>query len=326
MKAILCKQFGTAQDLTLEDIQSFALGSKELLINVKACALNFPDVLLVAGKYQFKPNLPFSPGSDISGVVKAIGNEVTKFKIGDEVFGASGWGGFAEECKILETKCFKKPKSLSFEKTAALTVAYTTALHALKDRAKLQKGETLLILGASGGCGMAAIELGKMMGAKVIAAASTNKKLKLCQEKGADRLLNYTEINLKETVKKYTQNKGVDVIFDPVGGNFSEQALRTMAWNGRHLIIGFTNGEIPKIPLNLPLLKSCQIVGVFLAAFIKAQPDLYLENMNLLIKLLEEKKINPHIQSIKGLENVPQAIQDMADRKVKGKIVIQIGE
>ena len=324
MKAILCTKFGKPETLQYKEIETPSLKSDEVLINVKACSVNFPDTLIIQGKYQFKPEFPFSPGSDVAGIIEKVGEDVAHFNIGDKVVGFTPFGGFAEKAIVKAVNCFPKPKGMSMVNAAAFLLAYGTSYHALKDRANLQKGETILILGASGGVGLTAVELAKLMGAKVIAAASTKEKLDLCQQFGADELLNYTDENLKDRVKELTNGKGVDVIYDPVGGHFSEAALRAIAWNGRHLVVGFANGEIPKIPVNLTLLKGASIVGVFWGAFAQKEPQKSLANIHQLLTWFFKGKINPHIDKTYSLQDAPKALEDMMHRKVKGKIVIDL--
>jgi NADPH2:quinone reductase len=268
MRALTCPEHGSGEGekLVLEaDWPTPELGDNDVRINVKAAGLNFPDVLQIQGKYQFQPEMPFVVGSEISGVVDAVGSAVTRYQVGDEVI--SMGGGFREQAICNEGIVFPKPKALNFEEAAGIAITYFTSYYALKQRAKLQPGETLLVLGAAGGVGTTAVELGKLMGAKVIAAASSDEKLELCKQLGADEVINYSEVSVKDAVKELTGGKGVDVVYDPVGGDFSEQAIRSMAWNGRFLVIGFAAGPIPKIPLNLALLKGCSIVGVFWGRF-----------------------------------------------------------
>ena len=322
MKAVLCKELGPPSKLVLEEVESKKPGKKEVLIEVKACSVNYPDTLIIQGLYQFKPALPFSPGSDIAGIVKAVGEEVKHVKPGQEVFGLVPHGGFAEEVIAPAASVFPKPAAMDFKVAASFMMAYGTSYHALKDRANLQEGETLLVLGASGGVGLAAVELGKLMGAKVIAAASTDEKLALCKEYGADETINYTQENLKEKVKELTGGKGANVVYDPVGGDYSEAALRATAWEGRFLVVGFPAG-IPSIPLNLALLKGCQIVGVFWGSFAMRTPQKNMQNTMTLINHYSKGTLKPHIDRIYTLEEAPQALQDMMDRKVKGKIVIE---
>ena len=324
MKAIRCHTFGPPSNLKLEEVNAPHPRSNEVLIQVKACGLNFPDTLIIEGLYQFKPELPFTPGSDISGVVKAIGDAVKHLKIGDEVFGFVSHGGLAEEVVVPEKACFLKPSGMNYAVAASFMMAYGTSYHALKDRAKLRKGETLLVMGASGGVGLAAVELGKLMGATVIAAASTNDKLELCKFYGADHLINYTTGDLKTILKNLTKGKGVDVIYDPVGGDFSEQAFRGIAWNGRFLVVGFATGRIPKIPLNLPLLKGASIVGVFWGGFAMAFPKKNMENTVHLMNWYADNRLTPHIHDIVPLEATWKALNDMKNRKIKGKIIVKV--
>ncbi|GAA4278986.1 NADPH:quinone oxidoreductase family protein [Aquimarina mytili] len=323
MKAIVCKKFGPPSDLILEELDSLRPKAKEVVVSVKACGVNFPDTLIIQGLYQFKPDLPFTPGSDIAGVVKEVGTEISHLKPGDEVFGFVMHGGYAEEVIVPGNACFKKPPMMNFPVAASFMMAYGTSYHALKDRGKLKEGETLLVLGASGGVGLAAVELGKLMGAKVIAAASTNEKLELCKAFGADEIINYTEEDLKSRIKELTNGKGVDMVYDPVGGAYSEAAIRGMAWEGRYLVVGFATGEIPKIPLNLALLKGCAIVGVFWGSFAMKTPKKNMENTMELMQWYGAGKLKPHIHKIYPLKDASLALQEMIQRKVRGKVVIE---
>ncbi len=324
MKAILCRSYGPPSALTLEETPTPSPGKGEVLMEVKACGVNFPDTLIIQGKYQFKPPLPFSPGSDVAGIVRQVGEGVSQYRVGDEVFGIVPYGGFAEYVVLPQQMCFPKPPGMTFPMAAAFMMAYGTSYHALKDRARLREGETLLVLGASGGVGLTAVELGKQLGATVIAAASTPEKLALCQKYGADHTINYLQEDLKERTKALTGGKGADVIYDPVGGAFSEPALRAIAWKGRYLVVGFAAGDIPSIPLNLPLLKGCQIVGVFWGAFAQREMGKNLQNSMELFQMLGEGKIRPYIQRTYPMADAPQALQDMMDRKVMGKVVIEM--
>ncbi|MDG1321904.1 MAG: NADPH:quinone oxidoreductase family protein [Polaribacter sp.] len=324
MKAIICNQFGQPSSLQYQEVASPSPKEDEILIAVKACSVNFPDTIIIQGKYQFRPPFPFSPGSDVAGIVLEVGKEGSPFKVGDAVVGFVPFGGFAEQVLIKASDCFPKPTGMTMVNAAAFLLAYGTSYHALKDRANLLKDETVLVLGASGGVGLTAVELAKRMGAKVIAAASSREKLALCQQFGADEVIHYQEENLKDRIKELTNGKGVDVIFDPVGGSFSEAALRAIAWKGRHLIVGFANGEIPKIPVNLTLLKGASIVGVFWGAFAQKEPQKSLANIHQLLTWFSEGKINPHIDKTYSLQDAPKALGDMMDRKVKGKIVIDM--
>ena len=324
MKAIICKSYGLPNTLVYEETPSPIPGPKEVLISVKACSINFPDTLIIQGLYQFKPECPFTPGGDIAGIVKEVGKEVKHHKPGDEVFGMVPYGGFAEEVLVPENTCFPKPPGMSFELAASFLMTYGTSYHALKDRAQIKAGETLLVLAAAGGVGLAAVELGKLMGAKVIAAASTDEKLALCKEYGASEIINYTTEDLRTRLKEITQGNGVDVVYDPVGGKFSEPAFRSTAWNGRHLVVGFAAGDIPKIPLNLPLLKGSQIVGVFWGRFAMTFPKENMANTLQLVQWQAEGKINPHIHATYPLAEAPKALEEIMERKVKGKVILVV--
>jgi len=324
MKAIRCKTYGPPSSLVLEEVEDLKPKTKEVLVEVKACGLNFPDTLIIQGLYQFKPELPFTPGSDVAGIVKEVGEGVNHLKVGQEVFGFVAYGALAEEVIVPANACFPKPPQMDFPIAASFMMAYGTSYYALKDRAQLAERETLLVLGASGGVGLAAVELGKLMGAKVIAAASTDEKLALCKEYGADETINYTTQDLKTTIKEMTKGKGVDVVYDPVGGAYSEAALRGTAWNGRFLVVGFATGDIPKIPLNLPLLKSAAIVGVFWGGFAMKSPKANMENTMTLIQWHAEGRLKPHIHAIYDLADTSKALEEMTNRKVKGKLIIKV--
>jgi len=323
MKALMCLKHGPPEDLELREVDSPTPGPQEVLIEVKACGVNFPDTLIIRDLYQFKPELPFAPGSDIAGVVKAVGEKVSQYSPGDEVLALINWGGFAEEAVAPVGQVFPKPADMDFETAAAFLMVYSTSYHALKDRARLKKGETLVVLGAAGGVGLTAVELGKLMGARVIACASTKEKLQICKEYGADELVNYTEVDLKETIKELTDGNGADVVYDPVGGDFSEQALRATAWKGRYLVVGFAAGDIPKITLNLVLLKGCQVCGVFWGKFAKTEFNTNIANTMQLVQWYNEGKISPHIDATYSLEDAPKALRDMMERRVKGKVVVK---
>ena len=325
MRAILCKEYGPADKLVIEDVASPVAKGHGVKVRVKAAGLNFPDTLIIEGKYQLKPTMPFSPGGEMSGEVIEVGEKVTRFKPGDRVAGLTGYGAFAEEVVVPEQNILPIPESMSDEKAAAFSMVYGTSYYALKQRANIQPGETLLVLGASGGVGLATVELGKAMGAHVIAAASTAEKLAVAKEAGADELINYTEEPLKDAVKRLTNSKGVDVIYDPVGGEFTEQALRAMAWNGRHLIIGFAAGDIPKIPANLTLLKGCSVVGVFWGSFTQREPQNSAQNMMELLKLFSEGKIDPRISEVFEFEDYEKALGALTGRTATGKIVLKVG-
>ncbi len=324
MKAIRCKAYGSPSSLVLEEMESLHPKAHEVVVQVKACGINYPDTLIIQGLYQFKPELPFTPGSDFAGVIKSVGSEVKHLAIGDAVFGFVTFGALAEEVVVPANACFQKPGKMDFSIAASFMIAYGTSYHALKDRAKLQKGETLLVLGASGGVGLAAVELGKLMGAKVIAAASTDEKLALCRKYGADQTINYSKEDLKLAIKELTNGAGVDVVYDPVGGDYSEAAFRGIAWAGRYLVVGFAAGNIPKIPLNLPLLKGASLVGVFWGTFAMKNPKGNMQNAMTLLKWQEEGKLKPHIHKVYELKDTSKALQAMLDREVMGKLVVKI--
>ena len=324
MKAILCTKYGPPSDLEFKDTAKPKINSNQLLVKVHACSVNFPDTLIIKGLYQYKPEPPFSPGSDISGVIVEIGDEVKNYQIGDEIIGMSPWGGFAEFAAIDEHFAMHKPVEIPFDKAACFLYTYSTSLYALQNRAQIKQGESLLILGASGGVGLAAVELGKSLGAHVIAAASTDEKLALCKQSGADEVVNYGTEDLKTRVKELTGGKGVDVILDPVGADYTNPALRTMAWGGRYLVVGFAAGTIPKIPLNLTLLKGCSIVGVFLGSFAMRNPKESAKLKQQLVDWYKEGKVDPHIQQKFKLEDAPNAIQMMMERKAMGKLLVEL--
>lgn len=321
MKALLCKQYGTPDSLLVEDIAPLTPKTDEVVITVKACGVNFPDTLIIQGKYQFKPAFPFSPGGEVAGVVKEIGEGVTHLKVGDDVFAMPGWGGFAEELVVKANRVFRMPPKMDYKVASSLMYTYGTSYHALKNRAELKAGETLLVLGAAGGVGLAAVNLGKIMGAKVIAAASSEEKLELCKLYGADAVINYSKEDLRERLKEITGG-GVDVIYDPVGDKYAEPALRAMNWKGRYLVVGFAAGEIPSIPLNLALLKGCAIVGVFWGAFAEREPKANLQNITELFQWYQTGELKPHIQKTYSLEEAPQALYDMLERRAMGKLVV----
>lgn len=322
MKAVLCKAWGPPESLVVEDLPTPKPGPGQLLIDIHAAGVNFPDVLIIQNKYQFKPPLPFTPGSELSGVVREVGEGVSRFKAGDRVIAYVGQGAFAEQACVPENLVMPMPPGMDFDVAAAITLTYGTSWHAVVDRAQIKAGETMLVLGAAGGVGLAAIEIGKAMGARVIAAASSDEKLAVCREHGADATINYSTQDLREAIKAATDGRGPDVVYDPVGGGYAEPAFRSIAWRGRYLVIGFANGEIPKLPLNLALLKGASIVGVFWGDFVKREPRANLAGMQQLLGWLQEGKIRPHISARYGLADVPHALQDMAARKVTGKVVI----
>jgi NADPH:quinone reductase len=325
LKALLCKQFGPPESLVLEEVPSPKPGPGEVVVSVKAASVNFPDVLIIQNKYQFKPPLPFSPGSELAGVVKEIGEGVTTVKPGDRVIAFTTYGAFAEEAKTEATRLLPMPKGMDFASAASFILTYGTTDHALRDRGRLKAGETLLVLGAAGGVGIAAIEVGKALGARVIACASSDEKLAVCREHGADEAINYAAGDLREGIKGLTGGKGVDVIYDAVGGPYTEPAFRSIAWRGRLLVIGFAAGDIPKLPLNLPLLKGADVVGVFWGDFTRREPKAFLDSARQLMRWFEEGKLKPHVSATFPLEKAAEAMNLLASRKAKGKVVVQIG-
>ena len=322
MKAVLCKQFGPPESLVIEELPSPVAGPGEVVVSVRAASLNFPDVLIIQNKYQFKPPLPFSPGSELAGTVKELGAGVKGFKPGDRVIAFTTYGAFAEEVKVEAGRLVPIPEGMDFNSAAAFLLTYGTSDHALRDRGQLRAGETLLVLGAAGGVGLAAIEIGKAMGARVIACASSADKLAVCTQHGADAVINYGSEDMRERIKQLTDGKGVDVVYDAVGGSYTEPALRSTAWRGRLLVVGFAAGEIPKIPLNLTLLKGCSIVGVFWGDFTRREPKAFAESLGQLGKWFREGKLKPHVSQTFPLDQAVEALMLMAARKVKGKVVL----
>ena len=325
MKAVLCKQFGPPDSLVFEEIPSPRAGAGEVVISVRAASLNFPDVLIIQNKYQFKPPLPFSPGSELAGVVKQVGAGVERWKPGDKVMAFTTYGAFAEEVRTDAARLLPLPNGMDFVTGAAFLLTYGTTDHALRDRGALQAGETLLVLGASGGVGLAAVEIGKALGARVIACASSEDKLAVCQAHGADATINYATEDLRERVKALTDAKGPDVVYDPVGGPYSEPAFRSIAWRGRHLVVGFAAGEIPKLPLNLALLKGAAVLGVFWGDFARREPKQFAASVAQLNKWYGEGKLKPHVSQTMPLEKAAEALKHMAARQVKGKLVLTVG-
>jgi NADPH:quinone reductase len=323
MKAIICKSWGGPESLTLEDVPTPSAGGGEVVIDVKAAGVNFPDVLIIGNKYQLKPTLPFTPGAEFAGVVKAIGPAVEHVRPGDRVFAFVNWGAFAEECVAPAARVVPIPPGVDFAAAAAFSLTYGTAWHALKDRAGLRAGETLLVLGAAGGVGIAAIDIGKALGARVIAAAASDDKLAACRRRGADDTINYAREDLRGRIREMTGDRGVDVVFDPVGGRYSEPALRSTGWRGRLLVIGFANGEIPRLPLNLVLLKGCSIVGVYWGDWLRREPETSRREMQSLVGLLAAGKLQPLVSARYPLARVPEALAALKARRVTGKIVIE---
>jgi NADPH:quinone reductase len=322
MKALICKAWGLPETLAVEDIQEPVAGPGQVVIRVHAAGVNFPDALIIQNKYQFTPALPFVPGSECAGVVESIGEGVERVRPGDRVIALTESGAFAEKVRAAADGLISLPEGVDFATGAAFLLTYGTAYHALTDRAALREGETLLVLGASGGVGIAAIEVGKAVGARVIAAASSPQKRAICSDHGADEVIDYATADLKKTLASLTSGKGVDVIFDPVGGPFTEAALRNCAWRGRHLIVGFANGEIPRVPLNLPLLKGCSLIGVFWGRYVKGEPAGWAADLCTLFEWLRQGRLRPHVEKRYPLERGSEALAALLGRRVSGKGVI----
>ena len=324
MKALVCNEFAPPEQLDLEERPTPEVGKGEILIDVKASGVNFPDLLTVQGKYQFKPPLPFVPGAEVSGVVSAVGEGVSTRAVGDKVIATVPFGGFAEQCVTSEYMSFPLGDSMSFEQAAGFAITYGTSYYALKQQAKIQPGETLLVMGAAGGVGIATIQIAKAMGATVIAAASSEEKLDFACEAGADLRINYSTEDLKEQVKALTKGKGVDVIYDPVGGDFSEQAFRAIAWDGRFLVVGFASGPIPKMPLNLCLLKGASIVGVWWGTWATKFPQESQKNFQELIAMIDDGKFSPLVTEVYPLDDYKAAFASISERRTKGKVILSM--
>ncbi|BAW26310.1 MULTISPECIES: NADPH:quinone oxidoreductase family protein [Pseudomonas] len=322
MKAVLCKTLGPARDLVLEDVASPLPKKTEILLDVQAAGVNFPDTLIIEGKYQFQPPLPFSPGGEAAGVVAAVGEKAGAFKVGDRVMALTGWGSFAEQVAVPFYNVLPIPASMDFTTAAAFGMTYGTSMHALRQRGQLQAGETLLVLGASGGVGLAAVEIGKAMGARVIAAASSAEKLAVAKAAGADELIDYSQASLREEIKRLTGGQGVDVIYDPVGGELFEQAVRGLAWNGRLLVVGFASGSIPQLATNLVLLKGAAVLGVFWGAFAQRQPEDNAANFKQLFAWHAEGKLKPLVSQTYPLAEAGAAIEKLGQRQAVGKLVV----
>ncbi|WHH51401.1 NADPH:quinone oxidoreductase family protein [Pseudomonas sp. Ap32] len=322
MKAVLCKTLGPARNLVLEEVASPLPKKNEILLDVQAAGVNFPDTLIIEGKYQFQPPLPFSPGGEAAGVVAAIGEKAGAFQVGDRVMALTGWGAFAEQVAVPFYNVLPIPASMDFTNAAAFGMTYGTSMHALRQRGQLQAGETLLVLGASGGVGLAAVEIGKAMGARVIAAASSAEKLAVAKAAGADELIDYSQANLREEIKRLTGGQGVDVIYDPVGGELFEQAVRGLAWNGRLLVVGFASGSIPQLAANLVLLKGAAVLGVFWGAFAQRQPEDNAANFRQLFAWHAEGKLKPLVSQTYPLAEAGAAIEKLGQRQAVGKLVV----
>lgn len=324
MRALVCKQFGPVEDVELQDLPSPEPGPGQVLIDVRAAGVNFPDLLSIQGKYQIKSEPPFTPGAELSGVVAKLGDGVDAFDVGDEVIGIFAGGAFAEQCVVDTANLFRKPPSISHEQAAGLSITYGTSYYALKQLAQLQPGETVLVLGAAGGVGTSAVQLAKAMGARVIAAASTAEKLAFAEQAGADDLINYSDEDLRARIKELTGGKGVDVVYDPVGGDLSEQAFRSIAWGGRFLVIGFASGTIPSLPLNLPLLKCASVIGVFWGSWIKRDPQAGAANFDELAGMLNSGRLDLLVTEVYPLDDFLDAFRAIADRRARGKVILSM--
>src|SRR5215469_8381644 len=324
MKAVLCRKFGPPDELELVDLPAPRPGPGEAVVRIKAAALNFFDLLIIAGKYQHKPPFPFSPAAEFSGIVESIGAGVTDVAPGDRVMANTGWGAAREAVAVPANILVKVPDGLDFDRAAGLTVTYGTTLYALRIRAGLKPGESLVVLGASGGTGLATIELGKIMGARVIACASSDDKLAFAREHGADDTVNYDREDLRGALRKLGGERGIDVVYDPVGGRYAEPAPRSLGWLGRYLVIGFATGEIPKIPLNLALLKSCDIRGVAWGAWTSREPSAQRGLMADILQWTAEGKLSAHVQAVYPLSEIAAALEVLAARKAMGKIVLRV--
>ena len=324
MRAVVLSSYGPPPELSVKDIPAPALKPGHVRIRVHAVGFGFPDALMVAGKYQVKPEAPYTPGNEVAGVITEVASDVTDFKVGARVLAMAGQGGLAEECVAPSHALIPLPGSMSMAAAAGFLVNYGTTYHALKQRANIQPGETLLVLGAAGGVGLTAIEIGKALGARVLAGASTPEKLELAKKHGADAVFNYTTDTIKAKVMEFTGERGIDVVYDPVGADFAEQSVRAMAWNGRYLVIGFAGGKIPAIPLNLALLKGCSLVGVFWGAHTRKEPAVHAANLKALFDLFESGKIKPHVTELEGLDRFTEALDVLNTRRSTGKVVIRV--
>ena len=322
MKALLCRELGVDPPLAVEEVEAPRAGPKQVVIDVHAAAANFPDVLMLQGLYQFKPPMPFAPGCELAGVVREVGEGVTHVKAGDRVLAIVMHGAFAQQAVAEAERVVPIPAQIGFETAAAFMFTYGTSYHALKDRGQLARGETLLVLGAAGGVGLAAVELGKLMGARVIAAASSEEKLAACASRGADATIDYTREDLRERLKQLTEGRGVDVVYDPVGGKHTELAFRSLAWRGRLLVVGFASGEIPKLPFNLPLLKGSSIVGVFWGDFTRREAELNRRNLAQLVEWVAAGTLKPLVSARYALAQGAEAIRDVRERRARGKVVV----
>lgn len=324
MKALVCSAIGSLDNLSVQEVADPIPAGDEVVVDVVAAALNFPDILLVAGKYQIQPEVPFVAGGEAAGVVSSVGRDVTALKPGDRVALVGSVGAFAEQALKKEHELIRIPDHMEFEIAAGFCVAYGTAYYALKQCGGIRSGQTVLVLGAAGGVGFAAVDISGALGANVIAAASNDEKLAICRQQGADHTINYGHEPLKERVKELTAGAGVDVVIDPVGGELSESALRATGWDGRFLVVGFAAGEIPQIPLNLPLLKNCSIQGVFFGAWAQRDVSAYLKNYAELFELLETRRLHPLVSERFKLDDYAAAYQTLSERRALGKVILEL--
>ena len=324
MRALVCKEYGPPESLVIEEHDDPVPGSGEILVDVAAAGINFPDVLSIAGTYQVKTPTPFIPGNEAAGVVSALGPDAGRFKVGDKVIITTRGATFAEKCVADELTSMPLPDGLDFEQGAGFAVTYGTSYHALKQSADLQPGETVLVLGAAGGVGITAVEIAKAMGARVIAAASSKEKLDFAVSAGADETINYSEVPLKETVKGLTGGKGADVVYDPVGGELAEQAFRATAWHGRYLVIGFACGDIPSFPANIALLKEASITGVWWGTWAAKNPKLQIQNLQAMAQLIAEGKLTPRVTESYALEDYVDAFKAITERRARGKVILRM--
>ena len=324
MRALVCNEYGPPESLSIEEWDDPVPGDNEVVIDVAAAGINFPDVLSIAGEYQVKTPTPFVPGNEAAGIVSSIGDAVKRFAVGDKVIIATRGGSFAEKCVSNEQTTIPLPAGLDFEQGAGFSVTYGTSYHALKQSAKLQAGETVLVLGAAGGVGITAVEIAKAMGARVIAAASTDEKLEFAKSAGADELINYSDTPLKETVKEMTGGDGVDVVYDPVGGELTEQAFRATAWHGRYLVIGFASGDIPNFAANIALLKEASIIGVWWGAWAAKNPSLQMQNVAELAAMIGEGTLEPRISESYAFDDYVNAFHAITERRALGKVILRM--
>lgn len=324
MRALVCKEYGLPEALVIEEHPGPVPGSGEVVVDVAAAGINFPDVLVIAGKYQVKTPTPFVPGSEAAGVVSAVGPDVTQFAVGDKVIINTSGGAFAEKCVAKVHATAPLPEDLDFEQGAGFSVTYGTSYHALKQSANLQPGETVLVLGAAGGVGVTAVEIARAMGARVIAAASSEEKLEFARSAGADETINYSEVPLKEAVKQLTDGNGVDVVYDPVGGELADQAFRATAWHGRYLVIGFASGDIPKFAANIALLKEASIIGVWWGTWATKNPQLQIRNMLEMAQLIKEGTLTPRVTESYSIDDFREAFQAITERRARGKVILRM--